>query len=80
MLQVNGKPVKLKYLGYEIEQEAIWCYMEVVKLPKIHSIHITNDILFKEHESQVNLLHVSVGGQRKSTKLDNPSGLASFKF
>jgi hypothetical protein len=71
-LSVNGKPVKLKYLGYEIEQDAAWCYLEVPQVSKVKQIEIRNDVLFAEHDSQTNMVHITVKGNRKSTKLDNP--------
>jgi hypothetical protein len=71
-LSVNGKPVKLKYLGYEIEQDAAWCYLEVPQVGRVKQIEIRNDVLFAEHDSQTNMVHITVKGNRKSTKLDNP--------
>jgi len=79
-IRVNGEPVVLKYLGYEIEEEAAWCYFETVKTATVKKLEIRNDILFEQHETQINMMHVTVGGQRKSTKLDNPAATASFSF
>lgn len=79
-ISINGKPVSLKFLGYERESEAIWCYFEVNAVRSVKKISISNDILFAEHEEQINMLHVTVGGERKSTKLDNPKKLAEFGF
>ncbi|HEY1024814.1 MAG TPA: DUF6702 family protein [Sphingobacteriaceae bacterium] len=80
LLKVNGKLVKMNYLGYEIEEDGAWCYFEVPKIGKVSTIEIVNDILFDEHASQVNMLHVTVKGNRKSTKLDNPESRVSFSF
>lgn len=79
-LQVNGKPVNLKYLGFEIEQDAAWCYMEVTQVSRIKQIQIQNDVLFAEHDTQTNMVHITVKGNRKSTKLDNPESnfIATF--
>ncbi len=79
-LVVNGKPVTMNYLGYEIQEDGAWCYLEVPKVSRISKIEITDDILFDEHDSQVNMLHVTVNGNRKSTKLDNPEKKVSFSF
>lgn len=79
-IKVNGEPVVLKYLGYEIEEEAAWCYFETVKTAPVKKLEIRNDILFEQHESQINMMHVTIGGKRKSTKLDNPAATASFSF
>jgi hypothetical protein len=79
-ITVNGKPLMLKFIGYEQESEATWCYFEVVGVRSAKNIGISNDLLYAEHEEQINMLHVTVGGVRKSTKLDNPERKAVFQF
>lgn len=79
-INVNGKAVNLRFVGYEPESEATWCYFEVEGVRTAKKISISNDILFAEHEEQINMLHVIVGGERKSTKLDNPASSATFSF
>ena len=79
-ISVNGKAVSLQFVGYEQESEATWCYFEVKNVKTAKRLNIINDLLFAEHEEQINMLHVSVGGVRKSTKLDNPESKAAFNF
>jgi hypothetical protein len=77
---VDGKPVALRYLGYQIEEEAAWCFLEVKQVPSVKKVHITNDILYSQHPNQINMMHVIVKEERKSTKLDNPEQTADFAF
>jgi hypothetical protein len=77
---VDGKPVSFQFLGYEIEEDAAWCYLEAGKVNQVTRIEVKNDVLFAEHPTQTNLLHVTVKGRRQSTKLDNPESKASFNF
>lgn len=79
-VQVDGKPVTFRFLGYEIEEDATWCFLEAVKVGPLRRLEVKNDILFAEHPSQTNMLHVTVKGRRQSTKLDNPQSQASFRF
>ncbi|WP_316821632.1 DUF6702 family protein [Pedobacter gandavensis] len=79
-LKINQQAVVYKYLGYEIEEDAAWCYFETQPLPPIKTIEIKNDVLFAEHESQSNMIHVTLNGKRKSTKLDNPKSIANLVF
>lgn len=79
-IKLNGKWVNMQYVGYELESEAIWCYLEVDKVRQVKQIEIQDDILYAEHPEQINMLHVLVNGQRKSTKLDNPASAAVFTF
>jgi hypothetical protein len=77
---VDGKPVSFQFLGYEIEEDATWCYLEAGKINQVKRLEVKNDVLFAEHPTQTNLLHVTVKGRRQSTKLDNPESKASFSF
>ena len=79
-IKANGAELNLKYAGYEIEEEAAWCYFETDKLPVIQQLNIQNNILFEQHEAQINMIHATVNGKRKSTKLNNPASFAEFKY
>jgi hypothetical protein len=79
-IKADGKALSLNYVGYEIQEDAAWIYFEVKGISKVKKVEIHNDILFAEHPEQINMLHVTVGGQRKSTKLDNPESDAGFEF
>ncbi len=77
-ISANGKIVNLKYLGYEIEEDAAWCYLESENVGQIKQFAIENDLLFEQHSSQSNMVHAIVNGIRKSTKLDNPKKEVKF--
>ncbi len=80
VISVGGQKVAVKYLGYQIEEEAAWCYLVAANVPAAKQVEVKDDILYDEHAEQINMIHVIVGGQRKSTKLDNPAAAASFSF
>ncbi len=80
VLTLDGKKVTLQYTGYEIEEDGAWCYFSVPNIDKINKLTVVNNILFEEHSSQINMLHVIAAGARKSTKLDNPKDKAVFSF
>ncbi len=79
-LRANGKPLNLKFLGYEIEEDAAWCYLEAPQTTPLKRLEIQDAILFEEHPTQQNMVHVTVGKQRQSTKLDNPESKYTFNF
>ncbi|UYQ93899.1 hypothetical protein MKQ68_02160 [Chitinophaga horti] len=80
VLQADGKPVNLRYLGYEIQEDAAWCYLEAPAGATLNKLRLKDDLLFESHESQINMVHVIVKNERKSTKLDNPKADAEFNF
>ncbi len=68
-LQLNGKPKPAQYLGYEIEGEAVWVYMEVADARNIKSIGVRNTLFFEMFDDQVNLINVDKDGEIRSLKL-----------
>ncbi len=79
-LNADGKSVKLSYIGFERESEAVYGYVQVDNIPSVKKIDITNKLMYDLFTDQINLMHVTVGGNRKSTKLDYPETNASFSF
>lgn len=79
-LKVDGKPVQLEFLGFERENEAVWSYFQVTNVASVKKIDVTSSILFEASDKQINLLHVTVNGNRKSIKLDYPATDASFSY
>ncbi|WP_454803990.1 DUF6702 family protein [Mucilaginibacter phyllosphaerae] len=79
-IKVDGKPLNLSYVGYEIQEDGAWAYFEVKGVTSVKKIEIHDELLNAMHAEQINMLHVTVGGQRKSTKLDAPDADTSFSF
>jgi hypothetical protein len=81
LLKVDNKAVTLEFVGFEKENDAVWSYFEVKNItaaPK--NIEITNSILYESYDKQINLMHVTVNGNRKSYRLNYPDKEASFSF
>jgi hypothetical protein len=79
-IKLDGKAVTPEFLGYEIEREAAWCYLQVEQVSSIKKVDVFNDIFFQHFSSQINMMHVIVKGNRKSMRLNNPDTQASFEF
>ena len=79
-LMADGKPLKLSYVGYEKEKESVYCYFEVPGVAAVRNIQANNTLLHDFKKEQINIMHVTVNGERKSTKLDYPVSQAKFSF
>jgi hypothetical protein len=79
-ISIDGKPVKFSYVGFEREAEAVYSYVQVDNIPFVKTVDISNKLMQDLFTDQINLMHVIVGGNRKSTKLDYPDTNASFSF
>ncbi len=79
-LKVNGSSAKFSFIGFEIEDDAVLCYLQIEKITKIKSVEISNTLLHDFNKNQANIIHVIVGGERKSVKLDSPKNFVNFTF
>jgi hypothetical protein len=80
-IKLDGKPVNLEYVGYENETDAVWSYLQVsntTNAPK--TVEIQNTLLYDAYDKEINIMHVSVGGTRKSTRLNYPDKMARLQF
>lgn len=68
-LSLNGELAKPVFLGFEIEDMAMWCYMEVRDVEKVENIKVRNSVLVNTYDDQVNIVHVDYHDHVKSMKL-----------
>ena len=81
LIKIDGKPALLHFIGFERELDAVWSYFEVNQVANVpKNISVMNDLLYENFKQQINLMHVTVAGKRKSTKLDNPDTNYDFTF
>lgn len=79
-IDVNGKPVKINYIGREYNADLMYCYLEIDNLDAISKITVENKFFFDYIDSQQNIVHVILSKNRKSLLLDKdkPKGLLNF--
>jgi hypothetical protein len=79
-IAVNGKTVSMQFKGFEPVEEAIYSYFEVDGVNAVQTIDIDDDILYSYKKEQMGIIHVTVNGERKSTRLLNPQRKAQVTF
>ena len=80
VLTVDGKQLSLTYVGFEVEKESAFCYFEVENITSVKKIDVTNSILYDFNDTEMNIMHGTVNGNRKSSKVNHPEKAASFEF
>jgi hypothetical protein len=65
-IMVNGQKLNLDYLGFEIEEEAVWFYMEALKVPSPNNVQIRNEVLIEHFEGQQNIVNFYLEKSPKS--------------
>lgn len=79
-LKIDGNSVVLHFIGSENENDGTWSYFQVNDVPSVRRIDVVDELLYDGFSQQINILQVTVGGERKSTKLDCPAASAIFEF
>ena len=79
-IKTDNKPGILNYVGFEVENEATYVYMQVNDVAAVKKADVTDTILHDLFTDQTEIIHVIVAGNRKSAKVDYPDNQASFQF
>ena len=79
-LKAEGKTIQLKFLGFEQQEEGIISYFQADNISTVKNLQVFNNLLYDYSDQQMGIIHVTVNGNRKSTRLNNPDTNASFIF
>ena len=71
-ISADNSPVRLNYLGFEINREGTDVYLESDKLATVKKVDADVSLLYNLFDDQINIVHIIVGGIRKSEKVDYP--------
>ncbi len=79
-LTVDGKAVKYSFVGYENDKESVYVYFEVEQVGGFKKMDVNNSLLCDFNNEQINIVHVTVNGNRKSNRQVCPASMNSFSF
>ncbi len=71
LFKADGRTLEGRYLGYEFEEDGVWCYIEYADVPPFTSLEVKSTILLEIFDDQDNIIHFKWGEYEKSIKLDN---------
>jgi len=80
-VKLDSKLQKLNFLGFEREDPAVICYIEIENVKKFKTIEVKNEVIMETHDDQSNLIHVTYKGPVKSLRLmrDKSSDVLTFE-
>lgn len=79
-IMADNQPVNLRFIGYEIEGEAAWCYFSAKQTNPAKTVEVENSLLYEYKKEQINIVHVRMSGVRRSARLSYPDTLMQFSF
>jgi hypothetical protein len=71
-LEADGRMVNLRWVGKEIEGEAVWCYLSAGQVSAEKHLSLNNDLLYHYREDQVNIVHLKADNIKNSCRLVYP--------
>ncbi|MBE7176895.1 MAG: hypothetical protein INR69_10840 [Mucilaginibacter polytrichastri] len=76
----SGKTINLNYVGFEKVREVVNVYFETEPVSPPKMLRANVSLLHDLFNDQMNIVHMTVNGVRKSTKLDYPDKQATQTF
>ena len=64
-----SKIQKLNFLGFERDDPAVICYIEIENIKKFKTIEVRNEVIMDLYDDQSNIVHVTYKGPVKSVRL-----------
>ena len=79
-ISINERLKEFQFLGYELEEDGIWCYLEIQKIEKIDRLTINNEILMEEFDDQSNIIHFFDSEGVRSYRLTSSQRSQTFEI
>lgn len=69
LVWVNGKSIPLTYLGYEVEDDAAWFYLESTATTTPKTVEVQNTLLLRDFDGQQNIVNVYLNSKSPKSLL-----------
>lgn len=71
-VKTNNVFTQLNYLGFQIDHEAVDIFIESVSISSPKKVSVEVSLLHNIFDDQINIVHITIGGVRKSGKIIYP--------
>ena len=79
-IKADNRTVSFQYIGFESENDAVNCYVEADGVASVKKVDVSTSLMYDMFDDQTIIVHATVGGNRKSNKLEYPNKESSFSF
>ena len=79
-LKVNGKLTSLLFTDFKKDDNAYLVNFKINKINAIQRFEVEDNIFYELYDKQIQLVYVTVNGNRKSGRLVNPENKLAFDF
>ena len=75
---IDGKPQTMNYLGFDVQKESVWIFLEVNEIPHVKKINFNCNLLYDFEQKQMNIINAKANGLEKNYRLDYPKSSLEF--
>lgn len=79
-VKLDGKIQKVNFLGFEREDPAVICYLEIESVKRFKTMEVKNEVIMDLYDDQSNIVHVTYKGPVKSMRLLREKPAHTFTF
>lgn len=79
-IYAGAQAISLHCIGYEIEEEAVWVYLEGQVPNTSHNFSVNNTLLCESLQGQTNIVHFTYNNTKKSARVICPDKHFEFSF
>lgn len=79
-ISLDNKMQTMHYLGYEVQKESAWIFLEINNIKSFKKINFNCNILYDYQTKQMNIINVKANGGEKNYKLDYPKNTLAFEW
>lgn len=76
--KVNNQLANWQWIGKEIVQDRVWCYLEIQKIRQIKTLWVENTLLNELFSDQINWVYLQLKGKTKSVALQAGNSSNTF--
>ena len=77
---VNNKTAEVIFLGSEVENDVLICYLKIDFSEKITTFELYNNVLTEIYADQQNLIHTNINNTKRSFLLTKSEKIALIKY
>lgn len=79
-LNVDEKKYSFDYLGFEVENEVVWIYLEYKNIKSIKTLEVESTLLYDYIKQQSNIIRVEYKASEQNKKLNCPEKSIKLSF
>jgi hypothetical protein len=78
--KVNGKTAAFDYIGFEIEKDVAWVYIEYTKVKSLKTLEVENTLLYDSFDKQTNIIRLETAAGEQNSKISFPEKTVKFEL